>query len=247
MPGYVKIDRPKGIFQETLLVSGLIHLVCLFLIITFSQAKPGPVFKPLAVMDFSQYDPLGGSPGGLTENTEPAAPEPEPEPEQVPEPEPVLVESVSEEATVIPPPAPPEKKIKPKKDREPKPQPQGPPNPNLEAAGTGRGGIGGGQGQGNADLLGAYKSQISLRLNRYKKYPTDAMTRRLNGVAKVSFRVNAQGRVSAARLSASSGYPVLDEEALALLKRCSPFPPIPQGLGLASMELDVPISFSVRR
>jgi protein TonB len=48
-------------------------------------------------------------------------------------------------------------------------------------------------------------------------------------------------------MTASSGQAALDQEAMALLKRCAPFPPIPKGLGLASLELNVPVSFSVRR
>jgi protein TonB len=95
-------------------------------------------------------------------------------------------------------------------------------------------------------MMSAYKGQISKKLNQYKKYPVEAMTRKLKGVARVSFRINAQGKVSAARLAASSGFPVLDQEAMALLKRCSPFPPIPAALGLTNLELNVPISFSVR-
>ncbi|MDR1873258.1 MAG: energy transducer TonB [Deltaproteobacteria bacterium] len=240
----------KDVFLRTLLVSGLIHILALIGVVALGQEVIEPEFVPLAVMDFSDYDPLGGSPGGggEEESVEPPAPEPEPEPEpEEPEPEPELVESQAEEAPMIAPPKPPEKKPIIKKT--PKKQPQrspGPPIPNAGVAGGGQGGVGGGTGRGNPDLMAAYKSQISRKLNQFKKYPTAAMARNLKGVAKVSFRVTASGRVLGARLVASSGYAVLDEEAMALLKRCSPFPAIPKDLGLSELELNVPISFSVR-
>ncbi|MDR2141699.1 MAG: TonB family protein [Deltaproteobacteria bacterium] len=239
-----QIPRERDIFSETLVVSGLIHLVALGLIFILSQPQPEPIYTPLAVMDFAQYDPLGGNPGD-GEKEEVIPPEPEPEPEVAePEPEPDLVESVAEEAPVIAPPPPPEKKPQTKK-KPPKLRPQAPAAGDSLATG-GQGGMGGGSGRGTSDLLAAYKSQISRRLNQFKKYPPAAMAKGLKGVAYVSFRVNPNGRVSAARLVTSSGFPVLDEEALALLRRSSPFPPLPESLGLNYLELSAPISFTTR-
>jgi protein TonB len=240
---------PESVFGSTLTISGLLHALALVLVVSFTAAQPAPVYTPLAVMDFSQYDPEGGSPGSADTPEEipiPPAPEPEPEPVE-PELVPEVAESISEEAPVIPPPPPPEKRPnkRPPIKRErvpgpPAPVAQGPP-------GEGRGGSGGGTGRGNPDLLSAYKARISLRLNQYKKYPPEAMSKGLKGIATVSFRISAQGRVSASRLTKSSGETVLDQEALALLRRSSPFPPIPVELGLGSLDLNVPISFSARR
>jgi outer membrane biosynthesis protein TonB len=49
--------------------------------------------------------------------------------------------------------------------------------------------------------MAAYKSQISRKLNRYKKYPPEAGAKQLNGVVRVYFRIDAQGQVSAARMT----------------------------------------------
>jgi protein TonB len=239
----------EGLFGRTLLISVLVHLLVLTGIVFLRTAQPKAVFTPLAVMDFSPYDPLGGNPGQEEASEEPPAPEPvsepEPEPEPDPEPLPELVESQAEEAPVITPP-PPEKKNpnpKPRPRRSPPPAPAAPAGP----PGAGSGGSRGGTGRGQANLLGAYKSQISRRLNQYKKYPPEAMARQLSGIVRVSFRISSRGRISAVRMTASSGYGALDAEALALLKRCNPFPPIPEALGLERLELDVPIIFSVKR
>jgi protein TonB len=229
------------------MMSTVTHILVLVLALYLTERQNSPVYKPLAVMDFAHYDPAAGNPLGSetpetpVEPVEPVAPEPPPEPE----PPPRVVESLSEEAAIIAPPPPPETKPVVKKTR-PKPAPAavGRPNPDLNSIGPG--GVGGGTRRGNPDLLSAYKSQISRRLNRYKKYPTAALSRGLKGVVRVSFRINANGRVSTARMVASSGFAVFDDEALALLRRCSPFPAIPKDLGLNDLDLSVPISFTAR-
>ncbi|MDR1084430.1 MAG: TonB family protein [Deltaproteobacteria bacterium] len=258
-PENVFAEQKEGIFSRTMAISGLIHVLVLIMIVTFSLAEPGPSFRPLAVMDFSQYDPEGGSSGGSEELAEvmevpppEPAPEPEPEPEPVLEPAPEIIESTAEEAPVFTPPPleekPPEKKPLTRRTKPKPPAPESAQPGTSEGAGSGgSGGVGGGAGRGNPDLMAAYKSQISRKLNRYKKYPPEAVAKQLNGVVRVYFRIDAQGQVSAARMTASSGQAALDQEAMALLKRCAPFPPIPKGLGLASLELNVPVSFSVRR
>ena len=235
----------EGLYSRAFIWSTLAHVLALIVMIAINEADFSPPYAPLASMDFSPYDPLGGEPGNeAAELNEPKTPpEPEPEPED-PELIPSLVESVAEEAAPYVPPPPPLEKPKPKKPKIARVASPGPVSPDPGPPGSGRGGLGGGTGQGNPDLLGAYKGQISRRLNQFKKFPPAAMAKGLTGVAKVSFRINANGRVSMARLSASSWVPVLDDEALALLRRCSPFPPIPPALGLNVLELSVPISFT---
>ncbi|MDR2422888.1 MAG: energy transducer TonB [Deltaproteobacteria bacterium] len=235
--------KERDVFKTTLFISGLIHFFALIMVIAVGHAQPKQDFTPIAVVDFANFDPEGGDPEGGEEEKPPEPPSPPPEPEE-PEELPDLVESQAEEAPEIAPPPPPEKK-KPER-KKPKVQPPPPAGPPSPVAGTGQGGSGGGTGRGNPDAMSAYKGQISRKLNQFKKYPTAAMTKGLKGVVRVNFRVNAQGRVSRARMVSSSGHAVLDEEAMALLKRCSPFPPIPASLGLTELELNVPINFSVR-
>jgi protein TonB len=109
---------------------------------------------------------------------------------------------------------------------------------------VGPGGPPGGTGLGNPDELEAYKAAIRRRLERRKKYPPSARARRLTGVARVSFTVNRDGSISGASLTQSSGHGVLDAEALALLARSSPLPPIPDSAGLSTLDLSVPLRFS---
>ena len=157
-------------------------------------------------------------------------------------------------------------KPKPKPKTEPKPKPEPKLEPSLEnksgaggqgynfnskqpggGPGQGKGGLGQGTGKGNANLLAAYKSKITAKINRLKKYPSAARSKRLAGTAVLTFTINSQGVVSASRLSKKSGQAIFDREALALIKRCSPFPPFPKELGRNSMQIRVPINFSPPR
>ncbi|CAI2416480.1 transport protein TonB [Serratia ficaria] len=89
----------------------------------------------------------------------------------------------------------------------------------------------------------SWESLVKGYLNNIKRYPSDARSRRRTGMPQVSFRVDAQGRVSAVTLLARSGTASLDREALAVVARAQPLPPPPaemlrQGLVSVTMPID---------
>jgi protein TonB len=95
--------------------------------------------------------------------------------------------------------------------------------------------------------LDAYKHQIRQKLVRSTKYPPSAMNNNIQGVATVTFILNRQGQVvGGARLVESSGSPILDDEAQALIQRAKPLPAFPKELELDTLELSVPIMFTLR-
>ena len=63
--------------------------------------------------------------------------------------------------------------------------------------------------------------QIVALLERNKRYPESAQSRRQEGVAQIFFSLDRQGRVIDSRVVRSSGASALDEEALALLRRAA--------------------------
>jgi colicin import membrane protein len=81
------------------------------------------------------------------------------------------------------------------------------------------------------------------RLVRVKQYPAEAKANHSQGVATVSFSIDASGRVTSVRLVRSSGVPSLDQEAQAMPRRASPFPPPPVG---APKSFTAPVSFTLR-
>jgi len=79
------------------------------------------------------------------------------------------------------------------------------------------------------------------QLNRFKRVPDAARGRRGRWEVVVAFTLDRTGQVVDAQIAKASGVPVLDEEALALIRRVR-FPP-PPGETLA---FRLPISFGVR-
>ena len=60
---------------------------------------------------------------------------------------------------------------------------------------------------------------------------------------RVTFSVGTKGEVLETRIMASSGAKLLDEEAVAMVSRAGPFPPIPQEIRRTSMTFTVPVRF----
>ena len=84
------------------------------------------------------------------------------------------------------------------------------------------------------------------RLQRFKRYPDAASRRGIKGVAIVRFTVDRTGQVISSEVLKSSGSPILDEEALALVKRASPFPLPPNTIDDAYLANDIPIWFGMK-
>lgn len=89
-----------------------------------------------------------------------------------------------------------------------------------------------------------YNGMVLRRLQRTKRYPKEARRDRLRGVAVVSFTVSRSGGVSGVRLARSSGHKVLDQEAIAMVGRASPMPPIPQSIRDNRITFQAPVNFT---
>ena len=91
-----------------------------------------------------------------------------------------------------------------------------------------------------------WKTRVVALLERNKRYPGTAQSRREQGVAQIFFSLDRQGRVIDSRVVRSSGATSLDEEALALLRRAQPFPAPPRELAGDRVDLTVPIRFNLK-
>ena len=191
------------------------------------------------------------------EATEQEKPKPEPEApaESAPTPPPLAVEIPAPESAVPPP--------DPLKLVEPKPEPQpnevrrtetrlaapsaaAAPARSAASATPGRAGNRGNIETGGAALVSSYQAQVQAHLQRFRTYPEAARSRGITGVATVRFALGRDGQVLSASLVRGSGASVLDEAALAVVRRASPFPPFPVGLGRARMDFAAPMRFDLR-
>lgn len=105
----------------------------------------------------------------------------------------------------------------------------------------------GSAGQSTADAVSPeYYHKITAWLEKHKYYPRQAIQRRQQGVVKVYFRIDREGNLLSREIIASSGYPLLDEAADALLLRASPMPGIPHQSTAQVLEFTVPIMYALR-
>ncbi|WP_334409757.1 energy transducer TonB [Bradyrhizobium sp. AZCC 1721] len=98
----------------------------------------------------------------------------------------------------------------------------------------------------NSEAVVTWRTQVLALVEKNKRYPEAARSRREQGTAQVSFTLDRKGMVVSARVTQSSGSGALDEEALALLKRAQPFPSPPAMFPGEFVVVRQPIRFTVK-
>jgi protein TonB len=88
----------------------------------------------------------------------------------------------------------------------------------------------------------AYNALVFGHLQKFKRYPSAA--RGASGVVMVQFALNRAGDVIDSVVTKSSGNDVLDREALAILRRASPFPAFPAAKRGAQDTYIAPVNFA---
>jgi TonB family protein len=78
------------------------------------------------------------------------------------------------------------------------------------------------------------------------RYPAAARDQAIEGVAMVQFAIARDGTVIGPRLLQGSGSVLLDHEAVALLRRVSPLPRLPDSVPGAQASVVVPVGFQLR-
>lgn len=91
----------------------------------------------------------------------------------------------------------------------------------------------------------SYFNRLLAHLNRYKQYPRAARLARMQGTVMLHFVMDAQGQVLSFEIVKSSARPMLDAEALALMQRAQPLPPLPPDYPTRQLDVVVPIEFNL--
>lgn len=76
-----------------------------------------------------------------------------------------------------------------------------------------------------------YLSRLKWRIEQEWQYPEEAQRNRVGGELLLILTVNKAGVLTSLRLVESSGFPILDNEALRAVKAAAPFAPFPAYLG----------------
>jgi protein TonB len=98
--------------------------------------------------------------------------------------------------------------------------------------------LGSGIGSGRSDAATNYRGLVAAHLARYKRGDL-----RDQGKVTITVAIDGRGNVTSVRLINRSGFASLDQEAQAMVRRASPFPPPPSG---RSESFNIPLSFTVR-
>ncbi len=93
-------------------------------------------------------------------------------------------------------------------------------------------------------VLLRWQSGLAAQIARAKRYPPKAAERRQYGTARVTFRIDDDGRVVESRILESSGWPDLDQEALLTVARAQPYAKPPPGTKPEDRRITFPLAFS---
>jgi len=83
-------------------------------------------------------------------------------------------------------------------------------------------------------------------LQSFQHYPPEAVTLGQVGVVDLRLTMNREGKVLSGLITRSSGFPALDQEALALLDRAQPLPAPPPEITGDPLEIILPVQFNIK-
>jgi len=98
----------------------------------------------------------------------------------------------------------------------------------------------------SASALASYNQRVRAHLMRFHEYPPAAKAAGQRGVARLSFTLGRGGQAIASRLAGSSGHAALDAQAMSMVRRAQPFPPIPPEINQSSIAFTIPVEYAVR-
>jgi len=91
-----------------------------------------------------------------------------------------------------------------------------------------------------------YQDMVKQKIQEVRRYPLWAKKQEFQGVVHITFVVLSNGEVKNVIIKNSSGFNILNNEALATIKRASPFSPFPEGLKKPFLEMEVSVVFRLK-
>ena len=90
-----------------------------------------------------------------------------------------------------------------------------------------------------------YGDLLGRAIAKHKSYPKIAQMRGWQGDVLLDLKLDGSGNVLSAKVRESSGHDALDNQALEMVKKASPFPAPPEVLRSRTFNLSVPVSFKL--
>jgi periplasmic protein TonB len=95
------------------------------------------------------------------------------------------------------------------------------------------------------DGLRNYRLALAREARRYKRYPPQAIEAGWAGTVELRVSVRIGNATQTAELTKASGYPVLDEAALEMVRRALPATPLPAALQGQTFAIGLPVVFEL--
>ncbi|MDP3731692.1 MAG: TonB family protein [Candidatus Omnitrophota bacterium] len=91
-----------------------------------------------------------------------------------------------------------------------------------------------------------YVSKISQQIRRNFVYPWAAQQANLEGSLKLGLRLYYTGQLLEVEIRESSGYAVLDENAVSIVKKIAPYPAFPAQMKQKELWIDLPVIYKIQ-
>lgn len=97
------------------------------------------------------------------------------------------------------------------------------------------------------EAIARYQDIVRQRIERVKMYPLWAKKQGIEGSTLICFTISPDGTGQSVKVVRSSGSSILDEEAVATVKRANPFPPVPSKISRMLVRIELAIVFSLKK
>ena len=91
-----------------------------------------------------------------------------------------------------------------------------------------------------------YIEYVKRTLDRNKTYPERALRYEEEGNVMITFQILKTGALTELRIKSSSGFPILDRQAMQIVKKSSPFKNFPPNFTENLLTIEVPMEFKLR-
>lgn len=95
-------------------------------------------------------------------------------------------------------------------------------------------------------LLQKYRVGVATFAQQYKRYPAQAIERGWEGRVEIRITVRPTGAIESARIKTPSGYQILDDQALDMVRRALARTPVPPSLLGREFSIDIPVIFELQ-
>lgn len=97
-----------------------------------------------------------------------------------------------------------------------------------------------------AKATAEYAALLKSWLQGHMHYPHEARLKGQQGTVVVTVVMTRDGRIESKELERSSGFRVLDQEALEMVRRAAPLPPLPPEMTELKLAIRIPVRFNIK-